>query len=205
MSEWISLVSAAGAGVAASLASSWIKNRLKRKKEIVYDVAFPSGQRQEVKVSKSLANDADSSVQEALFGALNLMRGDQIDSRSRDQLKQFVTELERQRRLVPLSRRLVLILGRAYRLLAEPQKAIEILTEYIAIKERDQQLDSDLGDAYYNLACYLALDGNYASAMENLRRAIRLNPQHIEDARVDPDLSSVRDQLREILADIPNT
>ena len=203
MTEWVSLLSAAGAGIAASLVSTWITNKLKRKKDVVYDVALSSGRHREVKVSKSRANDVDSSVQEALFGALNLMHRDEIDPKSRELLKRFVAELERQRSISPLSRQLVLVLGRAYRNLGEGQKAIEVLSEYIAKKERAQQPDSDVGDAYYNLACYFALDGQNFLAVENLKRAISLHPDNIEAAKVDPDLSSIRQDLKEVLSANP--
>jgi tetratricopeptide (TPR) repeat protein len=199
MTEWVSLLTAAGAGIVASLVSTWITKRLKQAKEVVYEVALSSGIRKEVKVSKSLANDVDSSVQQALFGALKLMYHDEINPKSRDQLKHFVGELQEQRAMSPLSRRLVIVLGNAYRILGEPQRAIEVLAEYIAKKERDQQVDSDLGDAYYNLACYLALDGQNSLAVENLKRAISLNPDNIEAAKTDTDLSSIRQKLKEVL------
>jgi tetratricopeptide (TPR) repeat protein len=199
MTEWVPILSSVGAGLIASLVSSWIIGRLKREKDVVYDVALSSGRRQEVRVSKSHASDVDSSTQEALFGALNLMSRDDIDPKSQDRLRRLVAELERQRTIAPLSRSLVLVLGRAYRNLGEPQKATGILSEYIASKERNQQRDRDLGDAYYNLACYLALDGQRPLAVENLRKAISLNPDNIGAAKSDPDLSSIREQLKEVL------
>jgi tetratricopeptide (TPR) repeat protein len=199
MTEWISLLAAAGAGVIASLASSFIVDRMRRRKDVVYDVAFASGKRQEVRVPKSQAGDLDSSIQEAILVALNHMRSDNMNPRSTDELKRLVAELEKQRAVTPLSRRLALLLSRAYWNLGDSQKAIEILSEFITSKEQQRQLDKDLADVYYNLACYLALTGQESSAVNSLKRSISLNPDRIESAKVDPDLSSIREHFPEIL------
>jgi len=51
----------------------------------------------------------------------------------------------------------------------------------------------DPGDAYYNLACALALQGKGDEAMDYLEKAVLTNPnRYREYARDDPDLSSLR-------------
>ena len=202
MTEWVSLLSA-GAALVASLCSEWIIGWLKRGAHVVYDVALPSGKRQEIRISKSPGGGVDSTIQEVILAALNVMRNDDMNPQSTEELRRLVVELEKQRAVAPLSRLIVLLLSRAYRNLGEHQRATDILSEYITAKERDHQLDHDLADAYYNRACYLALSGQMSLAVEDLSKSIRLSPENKQSAAADPDLSSIRDQLGQILSANP--
>jgi uncharacterized Ntn-hydrolase superfamily protein len=51
------------------------------------------------------------------------------------------------------------------------------------------------GDVLYNLACYEAMAGRHAAAVEHLRRAFELQPSFRELARTDGDLDPIRDRL----------
>lgn len=46
--------------------------------------------------------------------------------------------------------------------------------------------------AYYNLACYYALSGNYKSTIANLSKAVQLNSEHKKSAADDSDFDSIR-------------
>jgi tetratricopeptide (TPR) repeat protein len=51
-----------------------------------------------------------------------------------------------------------------------------------------------LGVVRYNLACYYALAGETARAIEALRDALRLHPGLLEWSKEDADLASLRDE-----------
>ncbi|NEP45463.1 MAG: tetratricopeptide repeat protein [Okeania sp. SIO2H7] len=56
-----------------------------------------------------------------------------------------------------------------------------------------------LGEAnsLYNIACALALQGHLEAALENLQRAIELDPEkYREIAKTDSDFDSIRDDER---------
>ena len=48
----------------------------------------------------------------------------------------------------------------------------------------------------YNLACYEALQGSGAEALDHLRSAVEAQPKYLQNAAADPDLDSIRDDLR---------
>jgi tetratricopeptide (TPR) repeat protein len=64
-----------------------------------------------------------------------------------------------------------------------------------------QRLDSQADHVYYALAICQGLGGDLASACENLKRAIEINPRNRIAARQDADFSSIAHQspLRELL------
>lgn len=199
MKEWESLLGTAAITATAVLCSQLLIKRLKRKKELSYDVRLGSGERQKVKITSEVAENPDSAALAVVFRALEFL-SHEITPESRAQLEQLIAELERQRSRSPLSRPIAMLLGRAYRAAGNLEMAIEVLARFIANKEEVGEFDSDLGNAYYNMACYLALTGNAQFAVKSLRRAIELDPQDLESsAMVDPDLSSIREYFPELL------
>jgi tetratricopeptide (TPR) repeat protein len=48
---------------------------------------------------------------------------------------------------------------------------------------------------HYNTGCYLARLGKLRDAMASLRRAFEMDAEYLENARTDPDLAALRDQL----------
>jgi tetratricopeptide (TPR) repeat protein len=60
------------------------------------------------------------------------------------------------------------------------------------IEEMDDS-DEWRGTTKYNLACYYALDGNPAAALETLREALKFNPSLLEWSKQDRDLDSLRE------------
>jgi tetratricopeptide (TPR) repeat protein len=195
--EWVSLVISVGAGVVASLVSSFAVARLKRKDDVIYDVTFSSGKRHEVKVSKSLTgDDIDSSVQEAILSVLTSAGN---FPKSQDELRKLIDELERQRVINPSSPALINALARAYRRVGEVRKAIDLLSEYISSRRPGPQRDKALGIAYYNRACYRALEGKESLALEDLSKAFSLHPGLATAAVADVDLIPIRERLKEIL------
>ena len=48
----------------------------------------------------------------------------------------------------------------------------------------------------YHLACFEALAGDREAALENLARAVELEPEIAESAAKDPDFDSIRDDDR---------
>ncbi|HEY9662109.1 MAG TPA: tetratricopeptide repeat protein, partial [Allocoleopsis sp.] len=55
------------------------------------------------------------------------------------------------------------------------------------------ELNSNYEIAWYNRACDYALLGDRKQAIENLRRAIELNPENREWAKTETDFDSVRE------------
>ncbi len=55
------------------------------------------------------------------------------------------------------------------------------------------RLDFNNADVHYNLACVYSLKNEKSQAIEHLGEAVRLNPNYIRGAKMDPDLSNVRD------------
>jgi mannose-6-phosphate isomerase-like protein (cupin superfamily) len=56
---------------------------------------------------------------------------------------------------------------------------------------------------FYNLACCESLTGRTTDALDHLRRAIDMSKEFREDAKLDPDLKSIRDQpaFRQLIND----
>jgi tetratricopeptide (TPR) repeat protein len=52
----------------------------------------------------------------------------------------------------------------------------------------------DVWQGYYNAACFEALTGNDDAAIDQLKRAIELDPQALEYAANDSDFDSLRDR-----------
>ena len=66
-------------------------------------------------------------------------------------------------------------------------KAIETYRQAI-------EIDKNYATAWYNLACVYALRVNVNSAVDNLARAIQLNPKFREMAKTDPDFNAIRSE-----------
>lgn len=59
----------------------------------------------------------------------------------------------------------------------------------------DDPKDSVKDIIHYNQACYLAQTGQLEAALEHLKEALNVNDALLEDAREDPDLEPIRDQV----------
>ncbi len=59
--------------------------------------------------------------------------------------------------------------------------------------ERCAQLAPDNGEVFYDLAVIRLSNGDHAGSLEALRNAIKFNPKLVEQARVDSDLSALKD------------
>jgi hypothetical protein len=106
-----------------------------------------------------------------------------------------------------IDRKINLALGRLERQQGRADRAVRILTDFIAQKEQRGLLDVDLGDAYYNRSCYhLEISAHLAheraqetakeSAYADLERSIELNANNKIDARLDPDFDVIRNEER---------
>ena len=59
------------------------------------------------------------------------------------------------------------------------------------------KIKPDKHEAWYNKACYYALQGNVEQAIENLQRAMALNPEkYREMAETDSDFDKIREDER---------
>lgn len=65
--------------------------------------------------------------------------------------------------------------------------------------KRAIELDPEIGDYHFNLACYCSLQGKFDEALVHLEEAIRLDPINKVDAKGDPDFDRMRkdQQLQE--------
>lgn len=103
------------------------------------------------------------------------------------------------------------MLGGLYKAQREYQNAIDVLSRFVQSKtEAGEGSDKGAAMAYYNIACYYALqaakrgDANAKrAAYENLRRSIELDPDSRKDAKLDVDFESLahEDDFRIIVTD----
>jgi hypothetical protein len=119
-------------------------------------------------------------------------------------IDRLIGELTNYRERYPLKRKLAIVLARLY---AEGEKrmneAIEVLQSFIRSKTAAKQIDGDVADALFNLACYDSLKmevlaGNERNAcgeraLDALMRSIQIAPQNAKDVDTDPDLKTLRD------------
>ncbi|WP_016865047.1 TPR end-of-group domain-containing protein, partial [Fischerella muscicola] len=68
--------------------------------------------------------------------------------------------------------------------------------EAIASYDKALEIKPDYHQAWYNKACCYALQVNIEQAIENLQKAIILNPECREMAKTDSDFDSIRDDER---------
>ena len=68
--------------------------------------------------------------------------------------------------------------------------------ETIASFDRALAIKPDDDLAWYNKACCYALQGDVNRSMENLQKAIELNPEYREDAKTDSDFDRIRENKR---------
>jgi Flp pilus assembly protein TadD len=68
----------------------------------------------------------------------------------------------------------------------------EARAEYLTTLE----IDPDLPQAQYNLACSFAREEDIEKALEPLARALELEPAFLEDAATDPDFDLIRNDPR---------
>jgi len=107
----------------------------------------------------------------------------------------------------PRNRRLNIVLAR---LCVEGKRdypsAIRVLTDFIASKLKAGERDSDVADAFFNIACYDSLrmagvqDKSILQTLETdgiaaIRQSIAVNSDNIKDFRTDPDLQALRDTV----------
>jgi tetratricopeptide (TPR) repeat protein len=79
--------------------------------------------------------------------------------------------------------------GNALRQLGRLEEAIASCDEALKIKPDD-------ASAYFNKACYYALQENIPLALDNLKQAINLGSQFLEDAKTDTDFDKIRQDSR---------
>jgi tetratricopeptide (TPR) repeat protein len=196
MSEWLrhAIPALVGAGI-AYLLSDWLKGWLSKSKDTVYNVSLSSGQKQEISIAKHPGDNPDAAVQMVLLNTITKLRSQDRTPETIKEVERLAQELESQRQTSPLSRRINILLGNAYRYLGQLSSAITVLSQYITNKLRAEQKDHDLADALYNRACYFALSGNPQEALSDLRMSVHLDPENLELARRDPDLELVKDGI----------
>jgi tetratricopeptide (TPR) repeat protein len=86
--------------------------------------------------------------------------------------------------------------GAALKRLGRISQAIETLTPYIAARSSASQPDKYISTAYYNRACYHALQQNFEAARADFKRALELSENVARDkeyAKADPDFGSLKD------------
>jgi len=82
--------------------------------------------------------------------------------------------------------------NRAYALLALGRN-----DEAMADWDKVLEIDPNYANAYCNKACYFALQNQVELALENLRRAIELEPERCrESAKIDADFDGIRGDVR---------
>ena len=66
----------------------------------------------------------------------------------------------------------------------------------LAVEDLERGLEADPNEAilHYNLACYLALDGQRERPLRYLRQAVDLDDSFLEHARGEEDFDSIRDE-----------
>lgn len=100
---------------------------------------------------------------------------------------------------MPTERRTAILLGRLYRQEEQLSKAIEVLSEVVAARQKEGSgSDVDTADILYNRACYLALmaatrpEPEKSELMQkaeaDLKRSIEISPTNRSEAAVDPDM-----------------
>lgn len=99
----------------------------------------------------------------------------------------------------PLDRSLNILLGRLYRRVGDYSGAVGCLELFVKRKEDAGQIDRDLADALYNIACYNSLEWGAKKsqeakrrALENLRRSAVILPENRNDAKNDADFADLR-------------
>ncbi len=71
------------------------------------------------------------------------------------------------------------------------------LEEAVASYDKAVEIKPDFHQAWYNKACYYALQNNIEQAIENLQIAINLNPEKYQKmAKTDRDFDTIRDNER---------
>lgn len=106
-----------------------------------------------------------------------------------------------------LDRRINLLMGRLYRRLRRYNQAIDVLSRFILEKEKRNQFDEDLADAYYNRACYRIILMQEAKnlekqaeekelAYEDLATSIKRNASNRLDAAQDEDFEPLWQEQR---------
>lgn len=118
-------------------------------------------------------------------------------------IDQLINLLEEHRKRFPLKRKLNIVLARLYAEgKGELDKSIEVLNQFVKIKRKARELDEDLADALWNVACNYSskLDGADADrrkdigakALKALKQSLELVPSYAKDVVTDPDLEPLR-------------
>jgi hypothetical protein len=119
-------------------------------------------------------------------------------------IDQLINLLEEHRKKFPLKRKLNIVLARLYAEgKGELDKSIEVLNQFVEIKRTARELDEDLADALWNIACNYSsklggADGSGrkeigAKALKALKQSLELVPSYAKDVETDPDLKPLRD------------
>lgn len=104
-------------------------------------------------------------------------------------LGKFAEALEACERAIavrPRDTSLLLLMGWCYKRTDQLRRAITALETAARIDPRQAIIP-------YNLACYLSLDGQRDSALQNLARALRIDTSYLNQIPDEPDFDPVRD------------
>lgn len=131
-----------------------------------------------------------------------------------------IQRLERLRKVYRDDRTIAIYLGRLYSRQNNFDAAILVLNEFIKACLLDNKSDArnvDIGDAYYNIACYYSSKGKWLSlsqtpdqnkikellkeTRENLSKSIEKNQENKNVARVDTDFDYFRSDIQDIIKD----
>ncbi len=172
----------------ASAALSQIKKQLKEVEEKKADAIQVKQQFDKVRTQMDQMSDLNDACN---FAENALSHGRATDYPS------SVVRLERALTHLPGNRLANIMLGRIYESMGQLGKAVEVLNRGIEAREqapspRPQGFDVDTAALYFNRACYEARQGLTAQAIEDLKRAIALDPSNASEARTDHDLDSIR-------------
>jgi hypothetical protein len=117
-----------------------------------------------------------------------------------DKLK-MLSKMRAQLSKTPLDRALIILSGRLYRGLGDLRGAVEVLETFVRNKESAGQIDKDVADALYNIACYYCLEwnknksaGTKTKSLDALRRSTQISPENKRDAIDDPDFDCLREE-----------
>jgi hypothetical protein len=148
-----------------------------------------------------VVEQSDASVEASV--AINGAIRDLEKNEGREILEADIKSLEELRGPLPRSRALHIVLGRLYRWTGNLSQAIAVLTEFIDHKKQASENDRHLAAAFFNRACYEALQLNDANesqreskkakAIEDLKEAIALAPGEFKPQLGDLDLAPIRD------------
>ena len=132
-------------------------------------------------------------------GAFDVLKRKDLQTANR--LEHIINELSKYRTQFPLNRRLHITLGRVYRTKGDYDSAIRVLELFARRKRGAKELDLDLSDALFNIACYYSLQLGQAQepskqaiikkALKAIKESLEICPENMDDVREDSDLKAL--------------